>query len=210
MELHEVDADKLFNDLKAGKTATLSDYYKDEGVREGIDLAIDKAHDTFLNQLNTFKEKPTRKMLEDALADREKWIDGLAALLKSGKTDGIFNGKYVKNVDVLKSMASMLGQRKVLQELLDKDFKEGTAAQGDELTDNDILDAVVNGDLSNIDKLSYIDSDAGGRLKNLFDEGYNTAKESFESKKSSNELSDADVEKEITDSNLKIVKTSLA
>lgn len=32
MEMHEVDTDKLFNDLKAGKAATLSDYYKDEGV----------------------------------------------------------------------------------------------------------------------------------------------------------------------------------
>ena len=32
MEMHEVDTDKLFKDLKAGKTATLSDYYKDEGV----------------------------------------------------------------------------------------------------------------------------------------------------------------------------------
>ena len=31
MEMHEVDTDKLFNDLKAGKTVTLSDYYKDEG-----------------------------------------------------------------------------------------------------------------------------------------------------------------------------------
>ena len=31
MEMHEVDTDKLFKDLKAGKTATLSDYYKDEG-----------------------------------------------------------------------------------------------------------------------------------------------------------------------------------
>ena len=31
MEMHEVDTDKLFKDLKADKTATLSDYYKDEG-----------------------------------------------------------------------------------------------------------------------------------------------------------------------------------
>ena len=129
MEMHEVDADWLFKDLKAGKTATLSDYYKDEGVGEGFDLAVDEAHDKFLSQLYTFKEKPTRKMLEDALADRDKWIDELAALFKSGKTEGIVNGKYVKNVDVLESMANMLGQRKALQELLDKDFNAADAAK---------------------------------------------------------------------------------
>lgn len=32
MEMHEVDTDKLFNDLKAGKSAKLSDYYKDKEV----------------------------------------------------------------------------------------------------------------------------------------------------------------------------------
>ena len=129
MEMHEVDTDRLFKDLKAGKTATLSDYYKDEGVGEGFDLAIDESHDRFLSQLYTFKEKPTREMLEDALADRDKWIDELAALFKSGKSEGIVNGKHVKNVDVLESMANMLGQRKALQELLDKNFKTGAAAQ---------------------------------------------------------------------------------
>ena len=129
MEMHEVDTDRLFNDLKAGKTATLSDYYKDKGVGEGFDLAIDEAHDRFLSQLYTFKEKPTRKMLEDALKDREKWIDELAAIFKSGKSEGIVNGKYVKNVDVQESMANMLGQRKALQELLDKETKAGDAAK---------------------------------------------------------------------------------
>ena len=131
MEMHEVDTDRLFKDLKAGKTATLSDYYKDEGVGvgEGFDLAIDEAHDRFLSQLYTFKEKPTREMLEAALKDREKWIDELAAIFKSGKSEGIVNGKYVKNVDVLESMANMLGQRKALQEQLDKVTKAADAAQ---------------------------------------------------------------------------------
>ena len=129
MEMHEVDTDRLFNDLKAGKTATLSDYYKDKGVGEGFDLAIDEAHDRFLSQLYTFKEKPTREMLEAALKDRDKWIDELAAIFKSGKSDGIVNGKHVKNVDVLESLANMLGQRKALQELIDKGTKAGDAAQ---------------------------------------------------------------------------------
>lgn len=127
--MHEVDTDKLFKDLKAGKTATLSDYYKDAELSKGMDSMIGEAHDKFLFNLNSFKEKPTREMLEKALQDRERWIDELAAIFKSGKNDGVVNGKYQKNIDVFSSMANMLGERKALQELLGIDFKDDAAAE---------------------------------------------------------------------------------
>lgn len=127
--LHEVNTDRLFKDLKAGKTVVLNDYYKDEDMSKGMDLMIEEAHDKFLSKLNTFKEKPTREMLEKALKDREQWIDELADMFKKGKTEGVVNGKYQKKVDVAGSLAIMLGERKAIQELLGMDLNGGSTAQ---------------------------------------------------------------------------------
>ena len=127
--LHEVDTDRLFKDLKAGKTVVLNDYYKDENMSKGMDLMIEEAHDKFLSKLNTFKGKPTREMLEKALKDREQWIDELADMFKKGKTEGVVNGKYQKNVDVAGSLANMLGERKAIQELLGMGLNGGSTAQ---------------------------------------------------------------------------------
>lgn len=129
VEIHEVDINRLFKDLNAYKTARLSDYFKDKRVGEDFDSAMNEAHDKFLSQLNTFKEKPTREMLEAALKKREKWAEQLANLFKSGKSEGVFNGKRIKNVDVFGSMANVLGQRKALQELLGKSPKSAEDAQ---------------------------------------------------------------------------------
>lgn len=82
-----------------------------------VDKAVKEAKDSMAKKLEQVKEQLSKKMLEEQLAQREKFIDELSDRVKAGEKKGTFAG--TKNVDLEATLLKCLGEREAFSEALD-------------------------------------------------------------------------------------------
>lgn len=110
----EVNVESLFNALHTNGTARLSDHTVPSS---DVDKAVKEAKDSMAKKLEQVKEQLSKKMLEEQLAQREKFIDELGDRVKAGEKKGTFAG--TKNVDLEATLLKCLGEREAFSEALD-------------------------------------------------------------------------------------------
>lgn len=110
----EVNVESLFNALHTNGTAKLSDHTVPSS---DVDKAVKEAKDSMAKKLEQVKEQLSKKMLEEQLAQREKFIDELSDRVKAGEKKGTFAG--TKNVDLEATLLKCLGEREAFSETLD-------------------------------------------------------------------------------------------
>ena len=120
----EVNVESLFNALHANGTAKLSDHTVPSS---DVDKAVKEAKDSMTKKLEQVKEQLSKKMLEEQLAQREKFIDELGDRVKAGEKKGTFAG--TKNVDLEATLLKCLGEREAFSEALDNFSTEPKKAE---------------------------------------------------------------------------------
>lgn len=110
----EVNVESLFNALHTNGTAKLSDHTVPSS---DVDKAVKEAKNSMAKKLKQVKEQLSKKMLEEQLAQREKFIDELSDRVKAGEKKGTFAG--TKNVDLEATLLKCLGEREAFSEALD-------------------------------------------------------------------------------------------
>ena len=120
----EVNVESLFNDLHTKGKAQLSDHTVPSS---DVDKAVKEAKDSMAKKLEQVKGQLSRKMLEEQLAQREKFIDELGDRVKAGEKKGTFAG--TKNVDLEATLLKCLGEREAFSEALDNFSAEPKKAE---------------------------------------------------------------------------------
>ena len=120
----EVNVESLFNALHTNGTAKLSDHTVPSS---DVDKAVKEAKDSMAKKLEQVKEQLSKKMLEEQLAQREKFIDELGDRVKAGEKKGTFAG--TKNVDLEATLLKCLGEREAFSEALDNFSTEPKKAE---------------------------------------------------------------------------------
>lgn len=120
----EVNVESLFNALHTNGTAKLSDHTVPSS---DVDKAVKEAKDSMVKKLEQVKEQLSKKMLEEQLAQREKFIDELSDRVKAGEKKGTFAG--TKNVDLEATLLKCLGEREAFSEALDNFSTEPKKAE---------------------------------------------------------------------------------
>lgn len=120
----EVNVESLFNALHTNGTAKLSDHTVPSS---DVDKAVKEAKDSMAKKLEQVKEQLSKKMLEEQLAQREKFIDELSDRVKAGEKKGTFAG--TKNVDLEATLLKCLGEREAFSEALDNFSTEPKKAE---------------------------------------------------------------------------------
>lgn len=92
-----------------------------------VDKAVKEAKDSMAKKLEQVKEQLSKKMLEEQLAQREKFIDELGDRVKAGEKKGTFAG--TKNVDLEATLLKCLGEREAFSEALDNFSAEPKKAE---------------------------------------------------------------------------------
>ena len=92
-----------------------------------VDKAVKEAKDSMTKKLEQVKEQLSKKMLEEQLAQREKFIDELGDRVKAGEKKGTFAG--TKNVDLEATLLKCLGEREAFSEALDNFSTEPKKAE---------------------------------------------------------------------------------
>lgn len=110
----EVNVESLFNALHTNGKTKLSDHTVPSS---DVDKAVKEAKDSMAKKLEQVKEQLSKKMLEEQLAQREKFIDKLGDRVKAGEKKGTFAG--TKNVDLEATLLKCLGEREAFSEALD-------------------------------------------------------------------------------------------
>jgi N12 class adenine-specific DNA methylase len=110
----EVNVESLFDDLHTKGKTQLSDHTVPSS---DVDKAVKEAKDSMAKKLEQVKGQLSRKMLEEQLAQREKFIDELGSRVKAGEKKGIFAG--TKNVNLEATLLKCLGEREAFVEALD-------------------------------------------------------------------------------------------
>lgn len=120
----EVNVESLFNALHTNGTAKLSDHTVPSS---DVDKAVKEAKESMAKKLEQVKEQLSKKMLEEQLAQREKFIDELGDRVKAGEKKGTFAG--TKNVDLEATLLKCLGEREAFSEALDNFSTEPKKAE---------------------------------------------------------------------------------
>lgn len=120
----EVNVESLFNALHTNGKTKLSDHTVPSS---DVDKAVKEAKDSMAKKLEQVKEKLSKKMLEEQLAQREKFIDELGDRVKAGEKKGTFAG--TKNVDLEATLLKCLGEREAFSEALDNFSAEPKKAE---------------------------------------------------------------------------------
>lgn len=120
----EVNVESLFNALHTNGTAKLSDHTVPSS---DVDKAVKEAKDSMAKKLEQVKEQLSKKMLDEQLAQREKFIDELGDRVKAGEKKGTFAG--TKNVDLEATLLKCLGEREAFSEALDNFSAEPKKAE---------------------------------------------------------------------------------
>lgn len=120
----EVNVESLFNALHTNDKTKLSDHTVPSS---DVDKAVKEAKDSMAKKLEQVKEKLSKKMLEEQLAQREKFIDELGDRVKAGEKKGTFAG--TKNVDLEATLLKCLGEREAFSEALDNFSAEPKKAE---------------------------------------------------------------------------------
>lgn len=120
----EVNVESLFNALHTNGTAKLSDHTVPSS---DVDKAVKEAKDSMAKKLEQVKEQLSKKMLEEQLAQREKFIDELGDRVKAGEKKGTFAD--TKNVDLEATLLKCLGEREAFSEALDNFSAEPKKAE---------------------------------------------------------------------------------
>lgn len=110
----EVNVESLFNALHTNGKTKLSDHTVPSS---DVDKAVKEAKDSMAKKLEQVKEQLSKKMLEEQLAQREKFIDELGDRVKAGEKKGTFAG--TKNVDLEATLLKCLGEREAFTQALD-------------------------------------------------------------------------------------------
>lgn len=110
----EVNVESLFNALHTNGKTKLSDHTVPSS---DVDKAVKEAKDSMAKKLEQVKEQLSKKMLEEQLAQREKFIDELGDRVKAGEKKGTFAG--TKNVDLEATLLKCLGEREAFSQALD-------------------------------------------------------------------------------------------
>lgn len=120
----EVNVESLFNALHTNGKTKLSDHTVPSS---DVDKAVKEAKDSMAKKLEQVKEQLSKKMLEEQLAQREKFIDELGDRVKAGEKKGTFAG--TKNVDLEATLLKCLGEREAFSEALDNFSSEPEKAE---------------------------------------------------------------------------------
>lgn len=120
----EVNVESLFNALHTNGKTKLSDHTVPSS---DVDKAVKEAKDSMAKKLEQMKEQLSKKMLEEQLAQREKFIDELGNRVKAGEKKGTFAG--TKNVDLEATLLKCLGEREAFSEALDNFSAEPEKAE---------------------------------------------------------------------------------
>lgn len=120
----EVNVESLFNALHTNGKTKLSDHTVPSS---DVDKAVKEAKDSMAKKLEQVKEQLSKKMLEEQLAQREKFIDELGDRVKAGEKKGTFSG--TKNVDLEATLLKCLGEREAFSEALDNFSAEPKKAE---------------------------------------------------------------------------------
>lgn len=120
----EVNVESLFNSLHTNGKTKLSDHTVPSS---NVDKAVKEAKDSMAKKLEQVKEQLSKKMLEEQLAQREKFIDELGDRVKAGEKKGTFAG--TKNVDLEATLLKCLGEREAFSEALDNFSAEPKKAE---------------------------------------------------------------------------------
>ena len=120
----EVNVESLFNALHTNGKTKLSDHTVPSS---DVDKAVKEAKDSMAKKLEQVKEQLSKKMLEEQLAQREKFIDELGDRVKAGEKKGTFAG--TKNVDLEATLLKCLGEREAFSEALDNFSSESKKAE---------------------------------------------------------------------------------
>ena len=120
----EVNVESLFNALHTNGKTKLSDHTVPSS---DVDKAVKEAKDSMAKKLEQVKEQLSKKMLEEQLAQREKFIDELGDRVKAGEKKGTFAG--TKNVDLEATLLKCLGEREAFSEALDNFSAEPEKAE---------------------------------------------------------------------------------
>ena len=120
----EVNVESLFNALHTNGKTKLSDHTVPSS---DVDKAVKEAKDSMAKKLEQVKEQLSKKMLEEQLAQREKFIDELGDRVKAGEKKGTFAG--TKNVDLKATLLKCLGEREAFSEALDNFSAEPKKAE---------------------------------------------------------------------------------
>lgn len=120
----EVNVESLFNALHTNGKTKLSDHTVPSS---DVDKAVKEAKDSMAKKLEQVKEQLSKKMLEEQLAQREKFIDELGDRVKAGEKKGTFAG--TKNVDLEATLLKCLGEREAFSEALDNFSAEPKKAE---------------------------------------------------------------------------------
>lgn len=120
----EVNVESLFNALHTNGKTKLSDHTVPSS---DVDKAVKEAKDSMAKKLEQVKEQLSKKMLEEQLAQREKFIDELSDRVKAGEKKGTFAG--TKNVDLEATLLKCLGEREAFSEALDNFSAESKKAE---------------------------------------------------------------------------------
>lgn len=120
----EVNVESLFNALHTNGKTKLSDHTVPSS---DVDKAVKEAKDSMAKKLEQVKEQLSKKMLEEQLAQREKFIDELGDRVKAGEKKGTFAG--TKNVDLEATLLKCLGEREAFSEALDNFSAESKKAE---------------------------------------------------------------------------------
>lgn len=110
----EVNVESLFNALHTNGKTKLSDHTVPSS---DVDKVVKEAKDSMTKKLEQVKEQLSKKMLEEQLAQREKFIDELGDRVKAGEKKGTFAG--TKNVDLEATLLKCFGEREAFSEALD-------------------------------------------------------------------------------------------
>lgn len=120
----EVNVESLFNALHTNGKTKLSDHTVPSS---DVDKAVKEAKDSMAKKLEQVKEQLSKKMLEEQLAQREKFIDELGDRVKAGEKKGTFAG--TKNVDLEATLLKCLGEREAFSEAFDNFSAEPKKAE---------------------------------------------------------------------------------
>lgn len=120
----EVNVESLFNALHTNGKTKLSDHTVPSS---DVDKAVKEAKDSMAKKLEQVKEQLSKKMLEEQLAQREKFIDELGDRVKAGEKKGTFAG--TKNVDLEATLLKCLGEREAFTQALDNFSAEPKKAE---------------------------------------------------------------------------------
>lgn len=122
--VNEVNVESLFNALHTNGKTKLSDHTVPSS---DVDKAVKEAKDSMAKKLEQVKEQLSKKMLEEQLAQREKFIDELGDRVKAGEKKGTFAG--TKNVDLEATLLKCLAEREAFSEALDNFSTEPKKAE---------------------------------------------------------------------------------